>query len=495
MLRLCAAAQTPLAGAARTRLPAAVSSTTLASPPRRYATSFIDPSNGLTPEQREYLSVAQGFAATQLAPHAAQWDADKTFPADALRAAAALGFGGLYVSPDHGGSGLSRSDSMPIIEALATADVRCVTRGRDGRRPMPGVVSARTWCYSHPRGTNTCAPSGAAPRWRRAPLAPRLVGAAATSAAPIRALPPPPPPACSTTAYLTIHNMCGWIIDTFGTPEQKAAWLPDLCSMRRFASYCLTEPGAGSDASSLATRAERSADGSHFTLNGSKAFISGGGRSDAYLVMARTGGPGAGGISCFLVEAGTPGLSFGAQEKKVGWNSQPTAAVFFDNVVLPASALVGSEGGGFKIAMRGLNGGRLSIAACSLGGAHACLTAAVAYTKGRRQFGQPLSALQHTQFTLADMAMGLHSARLAMRHAAGALDVGDPHAPVYCAIAKKSATDVGFAVTDAAMQLVRGREGGGGVAGLLLGGRRGSPNTCALTTVAPPLRHGAPLPR
>lgn len=244
------------------------------------------------------------------------------------------------------------------------------------------------------------------------------------------------------------------MVDTFGNDEQKARLLPSMCSMERFASYCLTEPNAGSDAASLTTKAERSSDGSSYTLNGAKAFISGGSRSDVYLIMARTGGPGAGGISCFVVEAGTPGLAFGAQEKKVGWNSQPTAAVYLENCVVPASNLLGGEGNGFKIAMRGLNGGRLSIAACSLGGAHASLTAARDYVKSRKQFGRPLSDLQNTQFSLADMACSLHTSRLAVRHAAGALDAGDPDAHVYCAIAKRTATEAGFAICDAALQLV-----------------------------------------
>ena len=243
------------------------------------------------------------------------------------------------------------------------------------------------------------------------------------------------------------------MIDAYGTPAQKDRFLPGLVSMQTFASYCLTEPNAGSDAASLQTRAEKSADGSSYVLNGSKAFISGGGRSDVYLVMARTGGPGAGGISCFAVPNGTPGLSFGGNEKKVGWNSQPTAAVFLQDVVVPADNLIGGEGNGFKIAMRGLNGGRLSIAACSLGGAASCLDMSRDYVKGRKQFGKALSEQQTIQFTLADMAMQLHSARLTARHAAAALDAGDANAPVYCAMAKRTATEAGFQICDSAMQL------------------------------------------
>jgi alkylation response protein AidB-like acyl-CoA dehydrogenase len=247
--------------------------------------------------------------------------------------------------------------------------------------------------------------------------------------------------------------MVAWAIDTYGSDAQRAAYLPRLVAMEAFGSYCLTEPGAGSDAASLATRAALTPDGRHYVLNGSKAFISGGGRSDVYLVMARTGGPGAGGVSAFLVDAGTPGLTYGAQERKVGWNSQPTAAVFLENVTVPASARLAGEGDGFRIAMRALNGGRLSIAACSLGGAGASLAAAADYVKGRKQFGRPLADFQNTQFTLADMAMSLHAARLTVRHAAGALDGGHPHAAAFCATAKRVATDAGFAVADAAMQL------------------------------------------
>ena len=220
----------------------------------------------------------------------------------------------------------------------------------------------------------------------------------------------------STAAYISIHNMAAWMIDGFGDDEQRRRFLPKLCSMEHFASYCLTEPGAGSDAAALATRAELSGD--HYVLNGTKAFISGGGRSDIYVVMLRTGGKGAGGISTLVVEAGTPGLSFGKQEKKLGWNSQPTAAVIFENCKVPVANRLGPEGHGFKIAMAGLDGGRINIGACSLGGARACLETASRYVVERKQFGQPIADFQATQFKLADMATELDAARLLIWRAA-----------------------------------------------------------------------------
>ena len=308
--------------------------------PRRWGSAtaagdLLDPTLGLSEEQRAYHELARDFAERELLPHAARHDSDKTFPEAALRQAAALGFGGMYVRAESGGTGLSRLDGTVIVEALAGADT-------------------------------------------------------------------------STTAYLTIHNMCAWSVDTFGTPEQRSRWLPDLVAMRKFAAYALTEPTAGSDAASLLTRAVRAPDGD-YVLDGSKAFISGGGRADVYLVKARTGGPGPAGITCFVVEAGAPGLSFGAQEKKMGWNSQPTAAVYFDGVRVPASHILGPGGGGFKMAMHGLNGGRLSIAACSLGAAAACTELARGYVGTRRQFGKPLSANQAVQFAIADMAAKVRS--------------------------------------------------------------------------------------
>ncbi len=227
-----------------------------------------------------------------------------------------------------------------------------------------------------------------------------------------------------------------------------------MCCLTRtpFRRYCLTEPNSGSDAASLKTKATVQPDGS-WVLNGSKAFISGGGTSDLYLVMARTGGDGPGGISAFLVPKGTPGLSFGKQERKLGWNSQPTCAVFFESMTLPADALLGKLGDGFKYAMKGLDGGRISIAACSVGGAAACLQAARDHVRVRKQFGKPLAANQAVAFKIADMATDLTLARMIVRQAAGMLDAQDPAARAYCAMAKKVASEKGFAIADAALQL------------------------------------------
>ncbi len=255
----------------------------------------------------------------------------------------------------------------------------------------------------------------------------------------------------STAAFISIHNMASWMIDNWGTDEQRRKWLPRLTTMELIASYCLTEPGAGSDASSLRTRAVR--DGDHYVLNGSKAFISGGGRSDIYVVMVRTGEDGPKGISCVVVENGTPGLSFGAQEKKMGWKSQPTSAVIFEDCRIPVANRIGAEGEGFKIAMMGLDGGRLNIAACSLGGARSCLERAVAYTKERRQFGQAIADFQATQFKLADMATDLEAARLMVRSAAVAVNEKLPGATTKAAMAKRFATDVCFDIVNHALQL------------------------------------------
>ena len=255
----------------------------------------------------------------------------------------------------------------------------------------------------------------------------------------------------STAAFLSIHNMCGWMIDRFGSGELRQAWLPRLASMETVASYCLTEPGSGSDAASLRTTARR--EGDHYVLNGSKAFISGGGVSDAYVVMCRTGGEGSRGISTILVETGTPGLSFGAQERKLGWNSQPTAMVQFDDCRVPAANLVGQEGEGFRIAMSALDGGRVNIGACSLGGAGFALETALGYVQTRRQFGRPLAEFQALQFKLADMATDLEAARLMVLRAAAAIDSGDPDKTRLCAMAKRFATDACFAIADEALQL------------------------------------------
>ncbi|QNL18795.1 isobutyryl-CoA dehydrogenase [Hyphobacterium sp. CCMP332] len=255
----------------------------------------------------------------------------------------------------------------------------------------------------------------------------------------------------STAAYISIHNMCAWMIDSWGDDAQRAKFLPRLMSMEHFASYCLTEPGAGSDAASLRTKAVR--DGDDYVLNGSKAFISGGGRSDIYVVMARTGGEGPGGISTFVVEKGTPGLSFGANEKKLGWNSQPTAVVNFEDCRIPAANRLGEEGIGFKIAMNGLNGGRVNIGACSLGGAAEALDVAAEYVQSRKQFGKPIAGFQVTQFKLADMATDLEASRLMLYRAAAAIDAKDPSTPKLCAMAKRFATDACFDIVNQALQL------------------------------------------
>jgi len=255
----------------------------------------------------------------------------------------------------------------------------------------------------------------------------------------------------STAAYISIHNMVAWMIDSFGGDEQRQRFLPRMLTMEHLASYCLTEPGSGSDAASLKTKAER--DGDHYVLNGAKAFISGGGSSDLYLVMCRTGGPGADGISAVIVPKGTPGLSFGKRERKLGWNSQPTTAVVFEDVRVPVVNRLGAEGAGFRFAMMGLDGGRVNIAACSLGGARACLEAATAHVKQRQQFGRPLADFQALQFKLADMATELDAARLMVWRAAQALDKGTPEKTQHCAMAKRLATDIGFKICDEALQL------------------------------------------
>jgi len=332
----------------------------------------------LTDDQRAIQEMAQAFARDELAPHSAKWDEERHFPVDVMRAAAGLGFAGIYVGDDVGGSALSRLDASIIFEALSYGDV-------------------------------------------------------------------------STAAYLTIHNMASWMIDRFASEELRARYLPRLTTMELIASYCLTEPGSGSDAVSMRTTAKK--DGDHYILNGGKAFISGAGVSDLYVVMARTGGDGAKGVSTFVVEKGQEGLSFGANERKMGWNAQPTAQVNFDNVRVHESNRVGQEGEGFRFAMMGLDGGRLNIASCSLGGAAFALDTAKAYMETRNQFGKPLKEFQALQFKLADMATELEAARLMVRRAADALDKRDPQATKLCAMAKRFATDAGFSVANDALQL------------------------------------------
>jgi hypothetical protein len=335
----------------------------------------------LSDEQRAFAETARAFAREEWLPQAPGWDERGEFPVAALRRAAELGFAGIYVGDEFGGSGLGRLDATIIFEELAAA---CV----------------------------------------------------------------------STAAYLSIHNMAAWMIDRFGMRDQRARFLPKLMTMAHFASYCLTEPGSGSDAAALATRAIR--DGDDYVLNGTKAFISGGSVSDLYVTMVRTGGAGPKGISCLVVEKDMPGLSFGKKERKLGWNTQPTAMVIFEDCRVPVANLLGEEGDGFKIAMMGLDGGRLNIAACSLGGARACLEAARDHLLERRQFGQPLADFQALRFKLADMATELDAARLMVQRGATSLDRGNPEATMHCAMAKRLATDAGFHICNEALQLFGG---------------------------------------
>ena len=255
----------------------------------------------------------------------------------------------------------------------------------------------------------------------------------------------------STAAFISIHNMATWMIDKFGSDDLRGRYVPSLVTMEKIASYCLTEPGSGSDAAGLRTTAKR--DGDHWVLNGSKAFISGAGTSDVYVVMARTGADGPKGISTFVVDKDAPGLSFGAQERKMGWNSQPTAIVAFDDCRIPAANLLGKEGDGFRYAMMGLDGGRLNIAACSLGGARLALETTQAYVTTRKQFGKPLSDFQNTQFKLADMATQLDACRLMVLRGAWAMDTNHPEKTKWCAMAKRMTTDVCFHLADEALQL------------------------------------------
>lgn len=258
----------------------------------------------------------------------------------------------------------------------------------------------------------------------------------------------------SVAAYISIHNMCCWMIDNYGSDAQRSAYLPKLCTMEHLASYCLTEPGAGSDAAALKTRAAR--DGDDYVLNGAKQFISGAGTSDVYVVMARTGEDGAKGVSTIVVPKDAPGLSFGANEKKMGWNAQPTRTVIFENCRVPAANRLGPEGIGFKIAMAGLDGGRLNIAACSLGGAQGALDKALAYMAERKAFGKRLDEFQALQFRLADMAIELEAARTFLWRAAANLDAKTPEATTLCAMAKRFVTDTGFDVANQALQMLGG---------------------------------------
>ncbi len=333
----------------------------------------------LNDDQVAIRDMARGFAADNLAPHAAEWDETAHFPKDVYREAAALGLAAMYTGEEHGGSGLGRMEAALAFEALAEG---CV----------------------------------------------------------------------STSAFLSIHNMVAWMIDSFGSDETRAEYLPSLCSMDRFASYCLTEPGSGSDAASLRTSAETHGN-ADYRLNGGKAFISGGGTSDVYLVMARTSDDGPKGVSAFLVPKDAKGLSFGAQERKMGWNSQPTAQVLLDDCIIPARNRLGAEGEGFTFAMKGLDGGRINIAACSLGGAKAAMTAAASYATERKQFGKPIADFQATQMKLADMATEFAACQLMTYRAAHALDAGDPRVREKSAQAKRYVTDRCWHIVDEALQL------------------------------------------
>jgi alkylation response protein AidB-like acyl-CoA dehydrogenase len=332
----------------------------------------------LSEEQRAFQATARAFAREEFAPRAKEWDEKYVFPVESLRKAASLGFGGMYIREDVGGSNLTRLDAAIIFEELAQG---CT----------------------------------------------------------------------STAAYLSIHNMATWMIDGFGGEAQRKRFLPKLCTMEHCASYCLTEPDAGSDAASLKTSAKR--DGDHYVLNGSKAFISGAGNSHIYVCMVRTGGPGPTGISCIVIEKGTPGLFFGKQEVKLGWHSQPTAMVIFENCRVPVENRIGPEGIGFKVAMAGLDGGRINIGACSLGGAQFCLDRTIEYMRERKQFGMRLADFQALRFRIADYATELEAARLLLWKAAMKLEAKTPDARRYASMAKRRATDECFDIVNGCLQI------------------------------------------
>jgi alkylation response protein AidB-like acyl-CoA dehydrogenase len=332
----------------------------------------------LNGDQRAIQEMTAGFAGDRVAPFALEWDKERHFPVEVIRETGQLGFGGIYVREDVGGSGLGRLDAVLIFEALAAA--------------CPGFSS-----------------------------------------------------------FISIHNMAAWMVDTFGSPEQRQRILPRLTSMEWLASYALTEPGAGSDAAALKTRAVR--DGDDYLLTGTKQFISGAGSSDVYLVMARTGGEGPRGISTFVVPKDAPGLSFGPSESKMGWHMQPTRQVIFEDCRVPAENLLSGEGAGFGIAMAGLDGGRLNIAACSLGGAQAALGKALAYAGEREAFGQPINRFQALQFKLADMETELQAARMMLYAAAARLDRKAHDASKWSAMAKRFVTDTCFDIANEALQI------------------------------------------
>ncbi len=332
----------------------------------------------LSEEQSAIFDMAHAFGQDQIAPHARDWERDGTIPKELWPEIAALGFGGLYVSEEVGGSGLTRLDATLVFEALSMA--------------CPSVA-----------------------------------------------------------AFLSIHNMCAKMIDKFASDEMKARVLPKAMTMETVLSYCLTEPGSGSDAAALKTRAERTNEG--YTLNGTKAFISGGGYSDAYIVMVRTGDAGPKGVSTVYVEDGKAGLSFGGLEDKMGWRSQPTRQVQFDNCNISGTDLIGEEGKGFTYAMNGLDGGRLNISACSLGAAQQALNLTLQYMSERKAFGKSIDQFQALQFRLADMEIELQAARVFLRQAAWKLDTGAPDATKYCAMAKKFVTEAGSRIVNQCLQL------------------------------------------
>ncbi len=332
----------------------------------------------LTEEQTAIFDMARDFGAEHIAPHARKWEAEGSIPKELWPEVAKLGLAGIYVSEDHGGSGLSRLDATLVFEALSAS----------------------------------CA---------------------------------------SVAAFLSIHNMCAKMIESFGSDELRAKYLPAALTMEKVFSYCLTEPGSGSDAAALKMRAERTNEG--YTLNGTKAFISGGGYSDAYVVMCRSGSAGPKGISAVIVEDGAPGLSFGGLEDKMGWRSQPTRQVQFDDCRIPAANLLGEEGHGFRYAMAGLDGGRLNISACSLGAAQAAIDATLAYMAERKAFGKTIDQFQALQFRLADMEIEVQAARVFLRQAAWKLDTGAPDAATHCAMAKKFVTEAGSRIADQCLQL------------------------------------------
>lgn len=338
----------------------------------------------LNEDQRAIQDMARAFAADQVAPHALDWDRQRHFPDDVIRQTGPLGFGGIYVREDVGGSGLGRLDAVLIFEALAQA----------------------------------C-------------------------------------PAFSS--FISIHNMASWMIDVFGSEEQRQRFLPSLTSMETLASYCLTEPGSGSDAAALRTKAARSGgNGSDYVLNGAKQFISGAGDTDFYVTMVRTGEDGPKGISTLVIPKDAPGLSFGAVENKMGWHMQSTRQVIFEDCKVPAENLLSGEGIGFRIAMAGLDGGRLNIAACSLGGAQSAMDKALDYASQRKAFGKAIDQFQAMQFKFADMETSLQASRMLLYTAASKLDRKAPDAGKWSAMAKRFVTDAGFDVANDALQTLGG---------------------------------------